>query len=181
MWMPRGVGARRRRQTLALDHLAHPSLILAPVAGVLWIGAITACIGLVQIAPSAADYAAIVAFAHRLGFNFVNLVAPADKRLTVILWCLLVVWICAITLITWAVFRYDKHRAGHGWTRIPERRLLALAALGGGLGAILGVYGHYHRHKATKRTFMFALMLILGAYVGLGVFLFHVGGVPIYQ
>ncbi len=156
-------------------------LILAPVAGVLWLGASAACIGLAQIAPSAADYAVIVAFARRLDFGYGNLLAPADERLRVVLWCLFVVWMCAITVITWAVYRFDKHRAVHGWTRIPERRLLALAALGGGLGAILGVYGHYHRHKAAKRTFMFALMLILGVYVGLGVWLFHANGIPIYK
>lgn len=155
-------------------------LILAPIAGVLWIGAIAACGMLVQVAPSADD-AAIATVARRLEPNISFLPAPADERLTVVLWCLLVVWICAITLITWAVYRWDKHRAVHGWTRVPERRLLALAALGGGLGAILGVYGHYRRHKAEKRPFMFVLMAILGVYVGLGVWIFHLAGIPIYQ
>ncbi len=156
-------------------------LILAPIAGVLWVGAIAACGVLVQVAPSAADDAAIATFAQRLEPHTSLLPAPADERLTVVLWCLLVVWICVITLITWGIYRWDKHRAGHGWTRIPERRLLTLAAVGGVLGAILGVYGHYHRHKAQKRTFMFVLMVISGIYVGLGVLLFHLGHIPIYQ
>lgn len=156
-------------------------LILVPIAGVLWIGTIAACIGLVQLAPSAADDAALGAFAHRLGFGSSNLRAPVNERLTVVLWCLLVIWICAITLVTWAIYRWDKHRAEYGWTRVPERSLLALAALGGVLGAVFGVYGHEHRHKAQKRTFMFVFMVISGTYVGLGVLLFHLGHIPIYQ
>ncbi len=156
-------------------------LILAPIAGVLWIGAIATCGMLVQVAPSAADDAAIATFAQRLEPHTSLLPAPANERLTVVLWCLLVLWICAITLLTWSIYRWDKHRAEHGWTRVPERRLLALAAFGGGLGAILGVYGHYRRHKTAKRTFMFVLMAILGVYVGLGVLFFHLEGIPIYQ
>jgi len=156
-------------------------LILPVIAGVLWIGALAACSGLAQVAPSAADRAAIVAFAHSLEPASWYGIAAITDRWEAIPASLLVVWICAITLATWAVYRWDKHRAALGWARVSERRLLGLAAAGGVFGAILGVYGHYHRHKAQKRTFVFALMLIVGLYVGLGVLLFHLEGIPLYR
>jgi len=155
--------------------------ILPVIAGVLWIGAIAACSGLAQVAPSAADRAAIVAFAHSLEPARWYGIASITDRYGAILASLLVVWICAITLATWAIYRWDKHRAALGWSRVSERRLLGLAAAGGVFGAVMGIYGHHHRHKAQKRTFVFALMLIVGLYVGLGVLLFHAGGIPLYR
>jgi uncharacterized membrane protein YsdA (DUF1294 family) len=57
---------------------------------------------------------------------------------------------------TWATYRIDKARARQARRarRIPERVLLAMAAAGGSLGALIAVYAHRQRHKNQKLGFM---------------------------
>ena len=57
----------------------------------------------------------------------------------------------------------DKLAALLHWRRIPERTLLALALLGGSLGALLGMA--IFRHKISKESFQFPLAIILFAQV----------------
>ena len=65
-----------------------------------------------------------------------------------------------LNLVTWASYRWDKRQAGRtGARRIPEPTLLALAWLGGWLGALLAVYGHRRRHKTRKLRFLILLWL----------------------
>ena len=65
-----------------------------------------------------------------------------------------------LNLVTWASYRWDKRQAGRsGARRISERTLLALAWLGGCLGALVAVYGHRRRHKARKLRFLIPLWL----------------------
>ena len=65
-----------------------------------------------------------------------------------------------LNLVTWASYRWDKRQAGRSAARrIPERTLLALAWLGGWLGALLAVYGHRRRHKTRKLRFLIPLWL----------------------
>jgi uncharacterized membrane protein YsdA (DUF1294 family) len=72
-------------------------------------------------------------------------------------------------VVTWATYRLDKARAraARGDRRIPERTLLAMAAAGGSLGALIAVYGHRQRHKAKKLGFMLALWAIAAVQAGL--------------
>ena len=53
----------------------------------------------------------------------------------------------------------DKKRARKGRWRIPESTLLAIAALGGSAGAIIGMY--VFRHKTRHPKFTVGLPLIL--------------------
>lgn len=62
-------------------------------------------------------------------------------------------------LVAWAAFRIDKARAQRGLRRIPERRLLWLAAFGGA-GALIAMYAHQRRHKVDKRRFARAVWLL---------------------
>jgi uncharacterized membrane protein YsdA (DUF1294 family) len=75
----------------------------------------------------------------------------------------------AWNLITWATYRIDKARAraARGARRIPERTLLAMAAAGGSIGALLAVYGHRQRHKAQKLAFVVPLWAIVAAHAAL--------------
>lgn len=79
---------------------------------------------------------------------------------------LVVYWIGAMTPLTWAAFRWDKWCARHGARRVPERTLLRMAALGGILGAYLGMYAHRGRHKTGKEGFKRPLHAIMARYVG---------------
>lgn len=73
--------------------------------------------------------------------------------------------VAAINLIAWAAFRIDKARARRGVRRIRERTLLLLAALGGGLGALVAMYAHHQRHKVAKRGFAAIVWLAFTAQV----------------
>lgn len=78
---------------------------------------------------------------------------------------LAVYWACMITLLTRAVFRWDKWCARRGARRVPERTLLRLAAAGGIIGAYLGMYAHRQRHKAGKESFKRPLRAITACYI----------------
>jgi uncharacterized membrane protein YsdA (DUF1294 family) len=70
-------------------------------------------------------------------------------------------WLIAITLVTFLAYGYDKAIAGSGWTRVPEKVLLALAISGGTIGALAGM--QLFRHKTAKESFRtkFVLVMIL--------------------
>lgn len=63
----------------------------------------------------------------------------------------------------------DKRRARKKLWRIPERTLMTVAALGGSLGSLLGMY--LFRHKTRHRKFTVGIPLILCAQAALWLFL----------
>jgi len=72
-------------------------------------------------------------------------------------WELLACWLVLINLITFLAFGLDKWKAKRKEKkdtvrRIPEKTLLLLAALGGSVGALLGMRVFHHKtlHKAFK-------------------------------
>ena len=68
-------------------------------------------------------------------------------------------YLVLINLLTAAVYIWDKHQAvAHRW-RVPEARLLGLAAIGGALGALLAM--QIWRHKTHKWSFALGVPLIL--------------------
>ena len=69
------------------------------------------------------------------------------------------IYLEAVNLLTLAVYGLDKHRARVHRERIPEAALLGLAALGGSIGALAGMY--LFRHKTRKRKFTIGVPLIL--------------------
>jgi uncharacterized membrane protein YsdA (DUF1294 family) len=64
-----------------------------------------------------------------------------------------------LNLATFLVFGWDKLAAVRGQSRIPERLLLLLAALGGSPGAVLA--RPVFRHKTRKQPFGAWLTLIV--------------------
>ena len=73
-----------------------------------------------------------------------------------------------LNLVTWASYRWDKRQAGRtGARRIPERTLLALAWLGGWLGALVAVYGHRQQHKTRKLRFLLPLWLAVFSWLAI--------------
>ena len=73
------------------------------------------------------------------------------------------IYLEAVNLLTLAVYGLDKHRARVHRERIPEAALLGLAALGGSVGALAGMY--LFRHKIRNRKFTIGVPLILVAEV----------------
>ncbi len=80
-----------------------------------------------------------------------------------------VVYLTAINLLAFMMFRQDKRAAIAGGRRIPERALLGLAVIGGGLGAVAAQ--QMLRHKTRKEPFRSLLYLIVVAQTALAVFL----------
>nr|WP_170401474.1 DUF1294 domain-containing protein [Ruegeria arenilitoris] len=71
-----------------------------------------------------------------------------------------VIYLWAINALTLLAFAWDKARARRRKGRVPERRLLWLAALGGSPGAVLGRW--MFRHKTRKSGFSMWQFAILG-------------------
>ena len=79
-------------------------------------------------------------------------------------WGLLAVWLVLINIITFFVFGADKLQAKRKEKketvrRVPEKTLFLLSALGGSVGALLGM--RVFRHKTLHRAFRFGVPLIL--------------------
>ena len=64
-----------------------------------------------------------------------------------------------INLIGFFVMGIDKRKAVKHTFRIPESTLFIIAAIGGSLGSILGMYTF--RHKTRHRSFVYGMPFIL--------------------
>lgn len=79
-------------------------------------------------------------------------------------WGWLAIWLILINLITFFVFGLDKLKAKRKVThestrRVPEKTLFLLAAIGGSIGALLGM--KVWHHKTLHKTFRFGIPAIL--------------------
>ncbi len=93
-------------------------------------------------------------------------------------WALLWLWLAVINLAAFAVFGYDKWKAKYKRThpaarRVPEKTLFVLAALGGSVGALVGM--RVWHHKTLHKSFRIGIPAILIAQLGLalGLWLIH--------
>lgn len=71
-------------------------------------------------------------------------------------------WATAISLLTFAVYAFDKRRAVKEGERTPETMLHLLELIGGWPGAFLGQ--RLLRHKSAKISYQFVFWLIVLAY-----------------
>ena len=68
-------------------------------------------------------------------------------------------YLIVINIVTFLVYGIDKWKAKQGSWRISEATLLILAAIGGSIGALLGM--KIWHHKTMHKKFKFGLPLIL--------------------
>ena len=68
-----------------------------------------------------------------------------------------------MSLINFAAFGLDKHRAQNDGWRIPEKTLHTFSMLGGWPGALAGQ--RYFRHKTQKMSFRVMLWMIIAIHV----------------
>ena len=61
------------------------------------------------------------------------------------------IYLIGINTVEFLTFAWDKHCAQNGMWRISEHRLLALAVIGGTIGAVIAQ--HWLRHKVRKEPF----------------------------
>lgn len=83
-------------------------------------------------------------------------------------WGWLACWLVIINLVTFLAFGLDKWKAKrkerHPETRrVPEKTLFLLAAIGGGVGALVGM--RVFHHKTLHRSFRWGVPAILAAQI----------------
>ena len=71
----------------------------------------------------------------------------------------LLYYLIVINIVTFLVYGKDKWKAKQGSWRISEATLLILAAIGGSIGALLGM--KIWHHKTLHKKFKYGLPLIL--------------------
>ena len=75
---------------------------------------------------------------------------------------LLLLWLVVINAITFFTFGLDKAKARQrGARRIPQKTLFTLAAVGGSVGALIGM--RVWHHKTLHTSFRIGIPLILAA------------------
>lgn len=70
----------------------------------------------------------------------------------------LLIYLASINILGLAFMYIDKAKAKRKAFRIPEKRLFALALLGGGIGCCLGMY--LFRHKTKHDSFTWGMPII---------------------
>lgn len=70
-----------------------------------------------------------------------------------------IIYLICINLLSFIAMGIDKYKAKKGYWRIPEKNLILLVILGGGIGGIFGMY--LFRHKINKMQFRVGFPLIL--------------------
>lgn len=78
-------------------------------------------------------------------------------------------YLSAINVVTFVLFGLDKYNARKGNRRIREVTLIAMAALGGSVGAWMGM--RLWHHKTKHRKFRYGIPLILLLQIALIYFL----------
>ena len=79
-------------------------------------------------------------------------------------WLLLLAWLLLVNIVTFFVFGLDKWKAKRKEKketvrRVPEKNLLLMAAVGGSVGALLGM--KVFHHKTLHKAFRLGVPLIL--------------------
>jgi uncharacterized membrane protein YsdA (DUF1294 family) len=81
-------------------------------------------------------------------------------------------YLIIMNIAGFAVMGIDKRKAIRRAFRIPEKTLLLTAFLGGGIGAMLGMFAF--RHKTRHMKFVLMLPLAAGLYLIVILKLYHI-------
>ena len=83
---------------------------------------------------------------------------------------LLLIYLLVINIITFFLYGIDKWKAKHAKWRIPESTLLGMAALGGSIGAWLGM--NTWLHKTLHKKFKYGIPVIILIQIALLLWIF---------
>ena len=71
----------------------------------------------------------------------------------------LLIYLLIINAVGFMLMRIDKWKAKHNRWRIPEATLMGVAAIGGSVGSLIGMYTFRHKTKHPKFTLGIPLIL----------------------
>lgn len=77
------------------------------------------------------------------------------------------VYLLVMSLAGYAIMGVDKQKARRGHYRIPERTLLLIAFLGGGIGSTFGMLTFRHKTKHIKFAFFLPFTAFLYLIIGM--------------
>jgi uncharacterized membrane protein YsdA (DUF1294 family) len=86
-----------------------------------------------------------------------GLATAVNRPTSFALW--LVLWVAALSLVTFGIYGYDKARAQGGGARVPEVVLHLLGLLGGTPGAFIAMRTFHH--KTSKQSFQTVFWIIV--------------------
>lgn len=72
---------------------------------------------------------------------------------------IVLIWLLGANLLAFLMMAADKKRAKAKKRRIPEKTLFVTAALGGSIGAMLGMWAFHH--KTRHQAFVYGMPAIL--------------------
>ena len=81
----------------------------------------------------------------------------------------LLIYLLIINAAGFLLMLVDKWKARHNRWRIPEATLMGVAALGGSVGSLIGMYTVQHKTKHLK--FTLGIPVILVAQIALAIYL----------
>ena len=81
------------------------------------------------------------------------------------------IYLLIINAVGFLLMLVDKRKAKKNRWRIPERTLMLSAALGGSIGALVGMYTF--RHKTKHLKFTLGIPAILIAQISLAIWIFQ--------
>ena len=84
---------------------------------------------------------------------------------------ILIYYLLAVNVVTFWVYGVDKLKAKKGKWRIPESTLLLMAAVGGSVGAWLGM--SLWRHKTQHKKFKFGVPAIFVVQMALSAYIYY--------
>ncbi len=82
------------------------------------------------------------------------------------------IYLLIINALGFLLMLIDKHKARKNKWRIPEATLMIVAALGGSIGSLLGMYTVRHKTKHPKFTIGIPVILVLQVAAGFAVWYF---------
>lgn len=82
-------------------------------------------------------------------------------------WKILLVYLLIINAVGFLFMFIDKQKAKKKKWRIPEATLMGIAAIGGSIGSLMGMYTF--RHKTLHKKFTIGIPAILILQIGLAV------------
>lgn len=77
----------------------------------------------------------------------------------------ILIYLLIINLIGFLSMGFDKFKAKNNFWRTKEKTLFIIAAIGGSIGSIVGMY--VFRHKTKHNSFVFGMPMIFAVQIGL--------------